>query len=409
MTLPAGLRALRHRDFRLFWLGQLVSLVGTWMQSVAQSWLVLKLSDSPLKLGLIGTFQFAPVLLLSVVGGALADRLPKRRMLLLTQTVLCLQALVITALVWSGWVRYWHVAVLALVLGCANVVDMPTRQAFVAEIVGRGDLINAVALNSAAFNGARIVGPAVAGLLIGRFGLTPAFLLNALSFLVVIAALALVRHPGAPRPRAGTTVAQEVREGLRYALRAPRIALMLALVLVVSLCVFNFGVFVPLFARDVLGLGAAGFGFLMAALGVGAVSGALSLAALGGRQTPLRAIFLAGGLACVALLGLAATREVHAALVLLFLTGYFSIVFIASCNTTLQLAAPDELRGRVMSLHTLMFGGAFPVGSFLTGAVAEGFGLPVALLGAGGAGLVGLAGIGLWWRARAARPLLSRT
>jgi predicted MFS family arabinose efflux permease len=402
MTFPSGLRALNHRDFRLFWSGQLVSLVGTWMQSVAQSWLVLQLSDSPLRLGLIGTFQFAPVLLFSVLAGALADRLPKRRLILATQSALALQAFTITALVWTGQVRYWHVAVLALLLGCANVIDMPTRQAFVVEMVGKGDLVNAVALNSAAFNGARIVGPAVAGLLIGRFGVAPAFLLNGLSFLVVLAALCLVRTEGAPRPRAGTTVGQEVAEGLRYALRTPRVALMLSLVLVVSLCVFNFSVFVPLLARTVLHLAAAGFGFLMAALGVGAVTGALSLAVVGGRQTPLRAIFVAGGLACMALLALAAAAEFHVAVVVLFLTGYFSIVFIASCNTTLQLTAPDELRGRVMSLHTLMFGGVFPLGAFTTGALAEAFGLPTALVVAGSVGLAGMAAVALWWRTRRA-------
>jgi MFS family permease len=408
VSFPGGLRALNHRDFRVFWSGQLVSLVGTWMQSVAQSWLVLQLSDSPLKLGLIGTFQFAPVLLFSVVAGAIADRLPKRRLLLVTQTALCLQALTLTELVWTGRVRYWHVAVLALLLGCANVIDMPTRQAFVIEMVGRGDLVNAVALNSAAFNGARIVGPAVAGLLIARFGLAPAFLLNGLSFLVVIGALLLVHVEGAPRPRARTTVGDEVMEGLRYALGTPQIMLMLSLVLIVSLFVFNFTVFVPLLTRSVLHLGAEGFGFLMAALGVGAVTGALSLATLGGRQTPLRAIFLAGVLSCAALLALSATVLFQEAVVLLFLTGFYSIVFIASCNTTLQLTTPDELRGRVMSLHTLMFGGVFPLGAFMTGALAEAFGVPTALRVAASAGLAGLAAIAYWWRGR--RPsALNRT
>jgi predicted MFS family arabinose efflux permease len=400
VTFPSGLRALDHRDFRLFWTGQLVSLIGTWMQSVAQSWLVLQLSGSPLKLGLIGTFQFAPVLLFSVVAGAIVDRLPKRRLILATQTLLALQAFTLTALVWTGHVRYWHVAVLALLLGCANVIDMPTRQAFIVEMVGRGDLVNAVALNSAAFNGARIVGPALAGLLIGRFGLAPAFLLNGLSFLAVLGALSLVRAEGAPRPRAATTMGEDVLAGLRYALSTPRVALMLSLVLVVSLCVMNFSVFVPLLARNVLRLDAAGFGFLMAALGVGAVTGALSLATLGGRQTPLRAILLAGVLACLTLLGLAAAPEFHAAVVLLFLTGFFSIVCIASCSTTLQLAAPDELRGRVMSLHTLMFGGSFPLGAFMTGAIAEAFGVAAALVAAAGAGLAGLAAIALWWRSQ---------
>jgi len=400
MTFPDALRALNHRDFRVFWGGQLVSLIGTWMQSVAQSWLVLELSGSPFKLGLIGTFQFAPVLVFSVIGGAIADRLPKRRLIIVTQTALGLQAFALAALVWSGHVRYWHVGLLALLLGCANVVDMPTRQSFVAEMVGRRDLGNAVALNSAAFNGARIVGPAVAGLLIARFGVAPAFLLNGLSFLVVIAALLVVRAEGAPRPRGATTVAAEALQGVGYALKTPRIALILSLVLVVSLCVFNFTVYVPLFARDVLHQSAAGFGLLMAALGVGAVAGALALATLGGHEPALSAIFTAGFFASAALGALAAVSDFRTAVVVLFQVGFFSIIFMAGCNTTLQLDTPDELRGRVMSLYTLAFGGVFPLGAFLVGAIAETAGVRAACLAGGGAGFVGVAALLVWWRRR---------
>jgi len=400
MTFPSGLRALDHRDFRVFWSGQLVSLVGTWMQSVAQAWLVLQLTDSPFRLGLIGTLQFAPILLFSVVAGALADRFPKRRLILATQGVLCLQALTLAALVATGHVRYWHVGVLALVYGLANVLDMPSRQSFIVEMVGRADLVNAVALNSAAFNGARIVGPAVAGLLIARFGMAPAFLLNGLSFVVVIGALLAVRARGLPRPRREATLGEEIREGVRYATRTPRVALILGLVGVVSLCVFNFSIFVPLLTRGVLRLGADGFGFLMAALGAGAVSGALALAALGGRQSPLRAIFTAGMLACAATLALATVGDFRTAVVLLYVLGFFAIVFVASCNTTLQLTTPDELRGRVMSLHALVFGGVFPLGSFLVGTIAEAFGIRAALAAAGAAGFCGVAAILAWWRAR---------
>ena len=370
------------------------------MQSVSQAWLVLQLTDSPFRLGLIGTFQFAPILLFSVVAGAVADRFPKRRLILATQAVLCLQALTLAALVWAGHVQYWHVGVLALVYGLANVLDMPTRQSFIVELVGKGDLVNAVALNSAAFNGARIVGPAVAGVLIARFGVAPAFLLNGLSFVIVIAALLAVRARGLPRPRPEATIGEEILEGVRYATRTPRVAVILSLVCIVSLCVFNFTIFVPLLARGVLRLGAAGFGFLMAALGAGAVSGALALAALGGRQTPLRAIFMAGMLACAATLALATVADFPSAVALLFVLGFFAIVFIASCNTTLQLTTPDELRGRIMSLHALMFGGVFPIGSFVVGATAEAFGIRAALAAAGAAGLCGVAAIFVAWRRR---------
>ncbi len=398
MAFPSGLRALNHADFRVFWTGQLVSLVGTWMQSVAQSWLVLQLTGSPLKLGLIGTLQFAPVLLFSVVSGAIADRLSKRRLILGTQAALAAQALTLAALVWTGHVRYWHVGVLALLMGLANTLDMPARQAFIVEMVGKGDLVNAVALNSAAFNAARIVGPAAAGLLIARLGIAPAFFLNGLSFLVVIAALTRVRAEGLPRARGDSTIAEEIAEGLRYALRTPRIALVLGLLLVVSLCVFNFSVFVPLLARDVLHQGPDGFGFLMAALGVGALAGALGLAVFGRGAPGLGTIVATGALACAGTLAMAAVRQFWVAVPLLVVIGWSAIVFMASCNTTLQLTVPDELRGRVMSLHTLAFAGVFPVGSFLVGAIAEAFGVAAAFLAGGGTGLLAVVAIAVHWR-----------
>jgi predicted MFS family arabinose efflux permease len=368
------------------------------MQSVAQSWLVLQLTGSPLRLGLISTLQFAPVLLFSIVSGAMADRLPKRRLLLGTQIALGSLALVLAALTWTGAVQYWHVATLALLMGFANTLDMPARQSFVVEMVGKDDLVNAVALNSAAFNGARMVGPAAAGLLIARFGVASAFLVNGLSFLVVIAALTRIRAEGRPRPRAGTTLLQEVGEGLAYVRRTPQVAVVLALLLVVSLCVFNFSVFVPLLAREVLDQGPEGFGLLMAAVGVGALGGALSLALLGRRPPGLRAITAAGVTACVATLALAGVRHFWLAAIVLVIVGYASITFMASCNTTLQLSAPDELRGRVMSLHTLAFAGVFPLGAFMVGAISEAFGVPAALLTGGGAGLVAVAVITLAWK-----------
>lgn len=406
MTFPSGLRALNHADFRIFFAGQLVSLVGTWMQSVAQAWLVLQLTDSPFKLGLIGTLQFTPMLLLAVVAGAVADRLPKRRLLVVTQTALACQALLLSILVFTGSVQYWHVGVLALLLGLANTIDMPARQSFVALLVGKDDVINAVALNSAAFNAARIVGPAVAGLIIARFGLAPAFLLNGLSFIVVIAALLTLRAEGLSLRRAGTTMGEEIREGVRYAIQTPRIRLMLWLLGVVSLCVFNFSVFIPLLARDVLGLGAEGFGFLMASVGVGAVAGALTLGMAGRPQLPIPAIFTAAVIACGGTLGMSAVRDFRVAALVLLAIGFSAIVLAASCNSALQLTAPDELRGRVMSLYTLVFGGTFPIGAFLVGAISERWGVGAAFLGAGASGLIALAIIMTWWTLRRADPIV---
>ncbi len=400
MIFPSGLRALNHPDYRRFFLAQLVALVSGWMHTVAQSWLVLQLTDSPLRLGLIGTLQFGPILLFSIVSGAIADRLPKRRLLVATNLTLALLALVLAALVASGRVRYWHVGVVAVLAGLAQTVDGPARQSLMAELVGKADLVSAVALNSAAFNAARIVGPAVGGLMIARFGVAPSFVINAVGILVVATALATLPVRRAAAPRRGTTMAQEIAEGVRYALRTPVIRLVLGLLFCVSITVFNFTVYVPLLARQVLGLGAEGFGFLMAALGVGAVTGALTVGFRQSGPPSLRTMAIAAAVALTGLLLLSAARHVWVAVPLLFVTGFSGLVMVASCNTRLQLAAPDELRGRMMSLYTLVWGGVFPIGAFCVGAISEGWGVSTAFFVQGTAGLTGLAALSLWWRRR---------
>ena len=402
MTLPIGLRAFQHADFRRFFWAQLVAQTGTWMQTVAQSWLVLQLTPSPFKLGLIGSLQFAPILLFSIASGALADRVRKRRLLIGTQTALGCQALGLGALVASGHVEYWHVAVLAFCSGLVNVLDQPARQSLVAEMVGRADVASAVALNSASFNAARIVGPGLGGLLIAQFGVTPAFVINGLGFAVSVMMLLGLRAQGAPRERSGRGVLDDVRTGLRYAFRTPEIRLTLGLLFFVSIFVFNFTVYVPLIVRTVLNLGAEGFGLLMACLGVGAVTGALCVGALGARRPPAAVLFGAAALACSALVALSAARGVKVAAVLLFLTGLFGLVLVASCNTAMQLDAPDELRGRVMSLYTLVWGGVFPFGAFIVGSISEKWGVGRALLVNGTAGLLGVALLLGWWTLRGA-------
>jgi len=404
MRFPHGLRALNHRDFRRFYAAQLLALVGGWMQTVAQAWLVLQLTDSPFKLGLISTLQFSPILMFSLVAGAVADRLPKRGLLVTTQTTLACQALLLGVLVSTGRVQYGHVAVLGLVLGFANAVDQPARQSFVMDMVGKGDVANAVALNSAAFNAARIVGPAVAGVLIGRVGVGPVFFINSVGFVGVILTLLRLEARGLPARERRATILEEIVEGLRYARRTPRLLLALGLVLSVSLFVFNFTVYVPLLARTVLGLGAEGFGFLMASLGVGAVAGALTVGGFGSREPELGRMFLSAAVAFAALLGLGLSRHVWTAAPLLFVTGYFGIMLMATCNTSMQLRAPDALRGRVMSLYTWVTGGVFPIGAFLVGSISQAWGVSAAFLWNGTLGLVTLAGIMLWWRLRARAP-----
>jgi MFS family permease len=403
MRFPRGLRALNHTEYRRFFTAQFLAQVGSWMQTVAQSWLVLQLTDSAFLLGLMGTLQFGPVLLFSLVSGAVADRLPKRRILIATQATLGCQAVLLAVLAGTGVAQYWHIGVLAFTAGLANTIDMPARQSFVAEIVGREDLVNAVALNSASFNAARIVGPAIAGVLIARWGVVPAFFINGAGFLVTIGTLLSLSTDGRPVSR-GASVLSEVAEGLRYTLETPRLRLIMGLLFSVSFTVFNFTVYVPLFTRNVLGLGAEGFGFLMASLGVGAVSGALALGSLRHAQPPVPAMFAAATIACAGLTSLTLARHFWVAVVTLFVIGFFGIMLVASCNTAMQLTAPDALRGRVMSLYALIWGGVFPVGSFLVGSISHAWGVPRAFLTMGSFGLLSLAALGLWWRFRHAGP-----
>jgi MFS family permease len=373
------------------------------MQSVAQSWLVLELTNSPFRLGLISALQYGPMLCLSFVAGAIADRLPKRRVIIATQTALMCQAFVLAFLAWTGHVRYWHVAILATCYGLANTLDMPTRQSFVVEMAGKDDLTNAIALNSAMVNGARMVGPAVAGLLVDRYGVAPAFGLNGLSFVAVILALLAMRAEGLPRHEKGTTVREEIAAGIRYAVHMPLVALVLSLLLTVSLFVINHTVMVPLLARDVLRVGAHGFGLLMAALGTGAIIGALTLGTLVKGRPSLSLIIGAAVIASSLTLLLAGIRSFWAAMIVLTLVGLSQIVFLASSNTTLQMVVPDRMRGRIMSLYTFVWVGVTPIGSLFVGTIAEWFGVAAAYAAGGGVGLACIVGLGLMWKRGRAR------
>jgi MFS family permease len=396
MPLPAGLRALSLRDYRRYFLGTLVGQTGTWMQTVTQSWLVLELTGSPFKLGLISTLQSGPILVLSIFTGVLADRVTRRTLLFVTQATQAGLAVALGVLAWSGHARYWHVAVVAVLWGVMTAIDQPARQSMVMELVGRQHVPSAVGLNSASFNGARIVGPAVAGVLIARVGLFPGFFLNALAFAFSIAMLAQI--PGRrPVPRGvEATFVGDMMEGIAYALRAPLVRYLLGLQIVLSFSVFNFSVYVPLLARDVLGLGAEGFGLLMTSLGVGALTAGLSLGGLS--RLPPSAIAGALAVACGGLVGLSFTRALWAAAILLAITGFSGTIVMAGCNTSLQLGAPDALRGRVMSLYSLLSGGIFPLGAFWVGFVSEHWGVSRAFLVNGALGLLAAGALALWWR-----------
>lgn len=393
VAAPVRLGALRHRDFRLFWGGQLVSLVGTWMQSVGQAWLVLELTGSAFQLGLVNALQFVPVLLLSAVGGALSDRLSKRRILLVTQAAMMVQALALAALVASGHVRYWQVAVLAAIYGLGRAIDIPARQAYVVDLVGRADVPNAVALNSLVFNGARILGPAAAGVLIARYGVGVAFLLNGVSFVGVLGALLAVRTPGDPAPGDRPGIREGMMGALAHAAGAPSIAFTLGLLVAVSVLVLNFNVLVPLIAHSVLEEGARGFGLLMSSLGAGAVVGATGLSLLRRRGPSVSLLAGSAAVLCAGTAALSLVDRFSTAVALLVVLGCCQIVFTTGCNTTLQLETPDGLRGRMMGLYALAFAGMSPFGSLLVGGLAEHLGVRATCAIGGGAGLVAVAAL----------------
>jgi MFS family permease len=383
-------QSLRVRNYRLFFFGQLVSLTGTWMQQVGQDWLVLRLTNRALPLGITLALQFGPMLVLGAWAGVVADRLDKRRLLLATQTAMASLALVLGILTATGAVRLWMVYVLALLLGCATSFDMPTRQAFVSEMVGPDRVTNAIGLNSAVFNSARVVGPAVAGVLIAAVGIAPAFLINAVSYLAVIAGLLAMDpdrlHRLPPVDRAGG----QVRAGLRHVWSSPVLRSTIALVAVVGALGLNYRVALPLLARFTFGGSASAYGALASIMAAGAVAGALAAAR---RGRPSRALLL-GSVAVFGLLSFAAaaapTLLVEA--VVLAPLGVASMTFLATANSTLQLASSPELRGRVMALYGLVFLGSTPLGGVLGGWMAGQFG-PRSILVLSGVSSLAAAGV----------------
>jgi MFS family permease len=357
------------------------------------------MTGSAWKLGLISTLQFLPMLLFSLPAGALTDRLPKRKLIMVTQTIFMIQAFVLSALVWMGHVQYWHVATLAVMLGLVNTLDLPARQSFIVEMVGKADLASAVAMNSAMFNGARIVGPAIAGLLIGRYGIAPAFLMNGISFLAVLAALSFMQAEGLPKGNR-RALGHEIMEGLRYAWGQPIILLLLALTFSVGVFVINWNVLVPLLASQILHQDAAGYGGLMACMGAGALAAALWKTVENRNDLPLRSIVVPAVALCAAALAMFWVRHIALAGVGLFVLGFMMIACLTAANTKLQMATPDALRGRVMSLYTLCNAGTTPLGSTLMGAVTQRWGASVGFLTGGSLEMVAVGLLLTFWMVR---------
>jgi len=364
--------ALAVPNFRLYFAGQAVSLVGTWMQVVAQSWLVLQLTGSGTLLGLVAAAQFSPVLLLGAYGGLIADRVDKRRLLLATQSALGLLALLLGMLTVTHVVRLWMVFVVAVALGTVNAVDQPARQTFVPEMVGRERVQNAVSLNSVLTNASRAVGPAVAGVLIATTGVGVCFLANAASFAAVLVALARIR-PGAlhPAPAVGREAGQ-LRQGLRYVRSTPGLLVPLVMMALVGTLAYEFQVALPLLARVSLHGGAGTYGFLTAAMGAGAVAGGLVVAGLA--RTGLLPFTVAAAGFGAAILTAALVPSLPGELAALAVVGFFSTAFMATGNTTLQLTADPQFRGRVMALWSVTFTGSTPIGGPVVGVVADDLG-----------------------------------
>lgn len=388
-TLPHVVRALRHRNYRLFFCGQLISLVGTWMQSVAQAWLVYRLTGSPVLLGFVGFAAQFPVFLLAPLGGSVADRYDRRHVLIATQTAAMLVAFILAGLTLTGRVQVWHIVVLASFLGAINAVDITTRQAFAVDIVGRADLINAIALNSSMVNGARIVGPAVAGVLVARVGEGWCFLVNAVSFLAVIAGLLMMNMTARTTVPLPGSAPGSILEGFRYVRRTGPVRALLLLLGLVSLMGMPYAVLMPVFADQILHGGPRGLGLLMGASGTGALVGAVVLAARKGIRGLGHWIALAAAGFGMSLILFSLSRSFWLSAALLVPAGFSMMIEMAASNTMIQSLIPDALRGRVMAVYSMMFMGMAPFGALLAGALAHRIGAPATVMVGGSACIAG--------------------
>jgi MFS family permease len=381
ISLPSSLRALGHRNFRIFWSGQLISLIGTWMQMVARGWLVLELTHSPFWLGMVGFANSVPVLLLSLWAGAVADSVSKRALVMWTQSISMVMSLVLAALTFTNTVNVWHVLAVSVVLGTSFAFDAPTRQAFTVELVGKRDLMNAVALNSAIFNGARVAGPAIGAVALAWQGPGMAFLLNGLSYIPVLIGLARMDLPKHEKKPVEVSAGSRILEGLRYVRHNESIALLMMLVAVVSIFAFPYAILMPIFAADVLNVGEQGYGALMALSGVGALIGALYLTMQSGKAEVNRGkIILLGAIGMPVFLAVfALSTDFLLSLAMLVGVGWTMIAINATTNTVIQTNVPDELRGRVNGVFAFLFIGMAPFGNLQAGLLADHFGAPFAV------------------------------
>lgn len=381
MTNALRFAALQNRDFRLFWLGQLVSLSGTWMQSVSQGWLVYSLTKSPFYLGLVAACGTLPILLFTLAGGIVADRFRKRNLLLITQALSIIPALGLGILTDFDLITVWEVALFAALLGTVNAFDMPARQSFIVEMVGKTSLTNAIALNSAAFHGARMVGPVIAGIAISSVGLAACFYLNALSFLAVIIALLKISVQGEVKQKSNGMM-RDLLDGLQYIKRQPTIFLIIILIAVFSLFGMPFITLLPIFAAEIFQKGPGGFGVMVGATGAGALLAALSLAFRDDLEDKTRFMTLSALCFSVLLFIFSLLRSFPLSVGVLVFIGGSLVSFFAVANSYIQLTVPDDLRGRAMSVYTFVFLGTAPIGNSIIGAAANAVGTVITVAGA---------------------------
>ncbi|HTZ18189.1 MAG TPA: MFS transporter [Dissulfurispiraceae bacterium] len=362
--------ALYTRDFRLFWFGQIISLSGTWMHSMAQSWLVYSMTKSPLYLGFIASLSSLPILLFTLIGGSVADRYPKRNIIIVTQILSIIPAFILGVLTYTNVVQVWHVGVIAFFFGTVNAFDVPARQSFLAEVVSRGDITNAIALNSAAFNGARIVGPMIAGFIIASMSIPACFFLNALSFVPVVIALTKIKAAGMP-VKTGKGFVEGVGEGWKFVVRDRPVFYIMSLIAIFSLFGIPYITMLPVLAVEVLDAGVKGLSLLMSAAGVGSFAAAMFVAFKGeiegkGVYIPVAAIVFSAAIMIISL-----SHNFYLSSAVIFFAGWGIVSFLAVANSFIQQAVPNELRGRVMSLYTLVFLGFAPIGNSAIGFAAH--------------------------------------
>lgn len=376
---PQALRALRHRDFGLYWIGFIVSNIGSAMQNTAQSWLVYEITGSELYLGVVAAAATLPMLFLTLPSGVWADRFSKRKITIVTQSLMLIQAALLAALTYAHSVQPWHIVALAAFAGIANAIDIPARQAMTVEIVGKEDLLNAGALNSSAFNVARVVGPCIAGPLVALGGTQLCFLINSISFLAVIVGLVLIQPTPCCLESNGVSLWAHIREGLGYARRNVLIKDILILTGLASVFGMQYGTLMPAFAKTVLHAGPKGLGALQAAAGGGALVGAISIAALGDRFRKGQMMVGGSVVAPIGLIAFAFSRSLASSLAYLLVAGFGMMMFMAVSNNLVQTDSPDELRGRLLSVRTLVFLGLAPLGAVQIGWLAQTVGIRTSL------------------------------